>query len=299
MEYTILGKTGLKVSGMGLGGAPLAGDFGKTDEGEVRRLIHEAIDSGINFIDTAPLYGLGESERRIGQALAGRRERVVLATKAVRSDLTYDYDGTIRSVEDSLSRLRTDWIDLLQIHDVETQPYDMILNETVPALRKLRQDGKIRFIGVTTRDLPLLMRYMRTACFDSIQFYARYMLIDHTAKDEVLPLAREMGLGVINGSVLGMGLLADAPAPFLERETVDRAEDRLEQLKFLRTKESQGLIEPGMRFSLGNPDIHVTLSGISSLTALRENLAYCDGQGLAPEDVRKVYELFQGQSLFR
>ncbi|WP_232058157.1 aldo/keto reductase [Cohnella abietis] len=294
----MLGKTGLKVSQLGLGGAPLAGDFGKTDEEEVQRLIHESIDSGINIIDTAPLYGRGESERRIGKALKGRRESVVLASKAVRSDLSYDYASTIGSVEDSLNRLQTDWIDLLQIHDVEKQQYEVIMNETVPALQKLQQDGKIRYIGVTTRDLQLLMRYMRTACFDAIQFYARYMLIDYTAKDEVLPLASSMGIGVINGSVLGMGILADAPAHFLDQETLDQAEYRMEQLKFLRKQESKGLIEPGMRFSLGNPDIHVTLTGTSSLNSLRNNLSFCDGKGLEPNDLLKVQALFQGQPLF-
>lgn len=299
MEYTLLGKTELRVSKLGLGGAPLAGDFGKTDEEEVQRLIHESIDCGINFIDTAPLYGRGESERRIGKALIGRRDGVVLASKAVRSDLSYDYESTIRSVEDSLNRLQTDWIDLLQIHDVEKQSYEVIMNETVPALQKLRQDGKIRYIGVTTRDLPLLMRYMKTDCFDAIQFYARYMLLDHTAKDEVIPLAKELGIGVINGSVLGMGILADAPAHFLDKETLEKAEYRMEQLKFLRKQEPKGLIEPGMRFSMGNPDIHVTLTGTSSMTSLRNNLSYCDGEGLAPHDLQKVYELFQGQSLFQ
>jgi len=298
MEYTIFGKTGLKVSKLGLGGAPLAGDFGKTDEGEVQRMIHEALDAGINFIDTAPKYGLGESERRIGKALVGRRDQVVLASKAIRSDLTYDYQSTIQSVEDSLQRLQTDWIDLLQIHDVETQPYELVVNETLPALEKLRQNGKIRYIGVSTRVLPLMMRYMKTERFDAIQFYARYMLADHTAKDEILPLAKEMGLGVINGSVLGMGILADSPAPFLEQEILDRAKERLEKLSFLRKTEPKGLIEPGMRFSLSQPDIHVSLTGTDTIDALRMNLAFCDGRGLEPDELRQVYQLFQGQTLF-
>lgn len=298
MEYTIFGKTGLKVSKLGLGGAPLAGDFGRTDEAEVQRLIHEAIDSGINFIDTAPLYGRGESERRIGKALISRREGIVLASKAVRSDMTYDYNSTIRSVEDSLQRLQTDWIDLMQIHDVESQPYELVVNETIPALQKLRQDGKIRYIGVTTRDLPLLMRFMDTRLFDTIQFYARYMLLDHTAKDEVLPFAKELGVGVINGSVLGMGILADAPAHFLDHETQAKAKDRMEMMSFLRKSETKGLIEPAMRFSLSNPDIHITLTGTASLTSLRTNLTFCDGKGLESEELKKVYALFQGQPLF-
>jgi L-galactose dehydrogenase len=297
MEYTILGKTGLKVSKLGLGGAPLAGDFGSTDADEVQYMIHEAIDSGINFIDTAPLYGKGESERRIGQALKDRRDRVVLATKAVKSNLTYDYKSTIQSVEDSLLRLQTDYIDLLQLHDVESQSYDLVMNEAIPALQKLRQDGKIGNMGVTTRELPLLMKYMKTGCFDTIQFYARYMLIDHTAKDEVLPLAKEMNMGVINGSVLGLGLLAEVTAHFMRAEIVGKAQARMDQLQFLRKTESKGLIEPGMRFSLTNPDIHVSLTGVATRETLRMNIPFCDGKGLEPEELRKIYDLFQDQPL--
>lgn len=298
MIYTTFERTNLQVSKLGLGGAPLAGDFGKTDEQEVRSLIHQALDSGINFIDTAPKYGSGESERRIGKALLGRRDKVILASKAVRSELQYDYKSTIRSVEESLQRLQTDWIDILQLHDVETQSYDLIMSETIPALEKLKQDGKIRHTGVTTRVLPLLKDFMLTEHFDSIQFYARYMLIDHTAKDEVMPLARKLNLGVINGSVLGLGMLADAPAHFLEEDIWLKAKLRIDQLQFLRKTQPKGLIEPAMRFSLSHPDIQVTLTGTSSRNSLRTNLSYCDGKGLESGELEQVYQLFQGQPLF-
>lgn len=304
MEYTTFGKTGLRVSKLGLGGAPIGGDFGATDEAEIERVVHAALDLGITFIDTAPLYGMGQSEERIGRALAsgGRRDKVVLASKAVRSDLVYDYKSTIESVEASLKRLRTDRIDLLQLHDVESQPYERIVNETVPALQKLRADGKIRFTGVTTRVLPLLKRYMETDLFDAIQFYARYMLLDVSAAHEILPLAREKGLGVINGSVLGMGILADAPAGFLQKEgghILKEAAARMEKLEFLRQPGPKGLIEPAMRFSLSRPDIHVTLTGTASLKSIQANAGYCDGRGLAPADEQRVSELFgDSPSLF-
>lgn len=299
MEYTTFGRTGLRVSKLGLGGAPLGGVFGPADERDVEKMIHEALDSGINFIDTAPSYGRGESERRIGRALnSGRRNEVVLASKAVGPGESFDYVTTIRSVEDSLERLQTDWIDLLQIHDVEQVPYETIVNETLPALEKLREDGKIRYIGVSTRILSLLERYAGLNRFDSIQFYARYMLIDHTAKDELLPLAAEKEIGVINGSVLGLGLLADTPAPFLRPNLIEEAANRMEQLKFLRKAEPHGLVEPAMRFSLSHPGIHVTLTGAATSDVLRTNLAFCDGQGLDPEELQRVYALFQGKSLF-
>ncbi|MGO4496908.1 aldo/keto reductase [Paenibacillus sp. 2RAB27] len=299
MEYTTFGRTGLRVSKLGLGGAPLGGVFGPADEHDVEKMIHEALDSGINFIDTAPSYGRGQSELRIGRALnGGRRNEVVLASKAVGPGESFDYATTIRSVEDSLERLQTDWIDLLQIHDVEQVPYETIVSETLPALEKLREDGKIRFIGVSTRILSLLERYVRLNRFDSIQFYTRYMLIDHTAKDLLLPLAAEKEIGVINGSVLGLGLLADTPALFLRPNLVYEATKRMDQLQFLRKREPHGLVEPAMRFSLSHPDIHVTLTGAATSDVLRTNLAFCDGRGLDPEELKTVYDLFQGRSLF-
>ncbi|WNR45411.1 aldo/keto reductase [Paenibacillus roseipurpureus] len=298
MKYNVLGRTGLQVSRLGLGGAPLAGDFGKTDTREIQHMIHGALDTGINFIDTAPKYGNGESERRIGQALRGRRNGVILATKAAKSDEIYTYEVIYQSVETSLRLLQTDWIDLIQLHDVESQSYDGVMQEALPALLKLQEEGKIRYIGVTTRNLPLLKRYMQTGMFDTIQFYTRYMLIDHTAKDEVIPLAKQLDIGVINGSVLGLGLLADKPAPFLNEEIKNKAQSRMEQIAFLRQGDNGGLIEPGMRFSLGNPDIHVTLTGADSPEVLQMNAAYCDGKALDTHDMRKIYELFDKDPLF-
>lgn len=300
MQYSAFGNTGLRVSRLGLGGAPLGGDFGPTDEAEIERMIHGALELGVNVIDTAPLYGNGKSERRIGRALqGGRRERVVLASKAVQTGHSYSYASTIQSVEASLNRLRTDWLDIVQIHDAEQISWDVIESETVPALQKLRMEGKIRFIGISTVDLPLLMRYMKTGLFDCVLSYARYMLLDHTAKDEALPLAKELGIGFMNGSVLGMGLLSDTPARFLPETLVQEAQRRIEHLQFLRPGGgSGGLIEPAMRFSLSHPDIHVTLTGTTTLRDLQTNVSYCDGAGLRENELREVYRLFDRQPLF-
>lgn len=295
MEYTIFGRTNAKVSKLGLGGAPLAGDFGDTDEREIERMIHCALDLGVNFIDTAPLYGRGQSEKRIGKALqSGKREKVFLSSKAARSDLAYTYATTIQSVEDSLIRLSTDWIDLLHIHDVETQPLSLIMEETLPALERLRDEGKIRFIAASSHNLSLLSSLMETGRFDSIQFYGRYMLMDYTAKEETIPLARSMNIGVVNGSVLGMGLLADQPAKFLNSDQVEKAKARMEKLAFLRHGSEGGLIEAAMRFSLGNPDIHVTLTGTATVQTLLQNASYCDGAALPEEQLQRIYELFPG-----
>lgn len=299
MIYNVLGKTGFRVSKLGLGGAPFGDIYGKTSDEETSRVIHAAMDLGVNFLDTAPLYGKGESERRIGLALkGGKRKQVILATKLVYPGESYDYEGSMASVRKSLALLQTDYLDLIQIHDVEKLEFEAVMDGTVRALHELREKGAVRAIGVTTRDLALLMRYMRTGVFDTIQFYNRYTLLDYTARDEVLPLASSMNLGVINGSTLAMGILADHPAAWLNPETVKLAQERMEQLHFLRRQETCGLVEPALRFTLAHPEIHVSLTGTASVELLEQNASYCDGQGLSKQEEAQVLSLFPGQKLF-
>ncbi|MDF2814301.1 MAG: oxidoreductase [Paenibacillus sp.] len=299
MEYTTFGKTGFRVSKLGLGGAPLGGDFGPVTDEQVVELIDRALELGINFIDTAPLYGRGESERRIGKASQGKRDKMILASKAVMRGESYTYENTIRSVEDSLRRLQTDYIDLIQMHELSSSNKEIGVNETVPAFLKLKEQGKVRAIGVNAHDPSLLLPFIRSGLIDSIQTFSRYMLIDYSAMNELLPTAREHEVAVINGSVLGMGLLAEAPAPFLQNNTklLEEAERRMEQISFLRKSEAKGLIEPAMRFSLASPDIAVTLTGTTSLRSLATNASYCDGVGLPQPDLDRLLALFPGQPL--
>lgn len=299
MEYTRFGRAGFRVSKLGLGGAPLGGDFGPVTDEQVTEIINRALELGINFIDTAPLYGRGESERRIGNALRGRREQVILASKAVMRGEPYSYDNTIRSVESSLQRLGTDYLDLIQMHELDEKNMEIAMNETIPAFLKLKEQGKVRAIGVNAFNPAHLLPFIRSGHIDSIQTFARYMLIDYSAMEELLPTAREHHVAVINGSVLGMGLLADAPAPFLQgnKPLLEEAERRMQEIKFLRKTESKGLIEPAMRFSLSSPEIAVTLTGTTSLRSLEMNAGYCDGQGLPQQDLMKLLSLFPGQPL--
>lgn len=300
MQYSTLGNTGLTVSRLGLGGAPIGGDFGKVSDQQAITVIHAAIDLGINFFDTAPLYGGGESERRYGIALKGRREQVVLATKAVMRGDPYTYDNTIDSVESSLRRLQTDYIDVIQLHEAEHVPFEDAMNGTIAAFLKLKEQGKVRAIGVNAGRHELLLPFIKTGKIDTVQTFSKYTLLDHTAKDMLFPLAKEKEVGVINGSPLGMGVLTDKPAPFLltNKQLLMEAEKRKKQLSFLEKPGSNGLIEPAMRFSLACPDIAVTLTGTVSLDELKRNASYCDGVGLSEEETQKVYELFANKPLF-
>lgn len=299
MEFTVLGRTGLRVSRLGLGGAPFGGAFGPMDDKQAERVVHAAIDLGVTFIDTAAAYGNGESERRIGLALGGgKRDGVVLATKFPNVAAEFGYDETIRSIEASLRRLQTDRIDLIQAHDVERASFDTIMNETLPAMEKARSEGKVAAIGVTGRNLPFLIRLLETNRFDAVQVYSRYTLVDVTAQEELFPLAKRLGVGVINSSVLYSGTLADDPPPFANSRIVGQIRERMEQIRFLRRTDQAGaLVEPAMRFSLGHPDIHTTLTGAWTPEAMKTNASFCDGQGLEERDARRIAQLFRGRPL--
>jgi L-galactose dehydrogenase len=300
MEYTVLGRTGFKVSKLGLGGAPLGGDFGETSDEIVFNVIQTALDLGINFIDTAPLYGKGESERRIGKALKGKRDQVILATKAVMRGDPYTYENTIKSVEESLKRLQTDRIDLIQLHEADMTTFEESMDGTIRAFSKLKEEGKVRAIGVNAGNVDLLIPYIKTGIVDTVQTFGRYMLIDYSAKDRLFPIAKEWNVAVINGSVLGMGILADAPAPFIKKnqKLLEEAERRKEKLSFLRKSGPKGLAEPAMRFSLTCPDIAVTLTGTTSTLSLKRNVSYCDGRGFTEDENQKIFQLFEGKKLF-
>lgn len=299
MEYTALGKTNFHVSRLGLGGAPLGGDYGDVTDEQAIRVIDAALDFGINFIDTAPLYGGGESERRVGLALKGKRNRVILATKAVVRGVPYTYENTLRSVEESLKRLQTDYLDLIQLHELESVSYEEAMEGTIEAFLKLKREGTVRAIGVNAGQLNRLLPFVREGTIDTIQTFGRYTLLDYTARDELLPLTRYANVGVIHGSPLCMGLLTEQPAPFLYKypDKLAEGERRKQQLEFLRKGKSNGLVEPAMRFSLACPDIAVTLTGTTSVEELTRNVIYCDGKGLSAEDESRVLALFPGQPL--
>src|ERR1700749_1808657 len=142
MEYRQLGQTDLKVSMIGFGTSAFGDVFGKVDAAEATRAAHLAIDNGINFFDSSPYYGITLAETRLGEALAGRRERIILATKCGRygfDEFDFSAKRVIASIDESLRRLRTDYLDLFQVHDVEFGDVDQIMQETLPALRHLQQ----------------------------------------------------------------------------------------------------------------------------------------------------------------
>jgi aryl-alcohol dehydrogenase-like predicted oxidoreductase len=209
MEYRTLGTSDLVVSAVGLGTWVLGGDhWGKTEEGESIAAINAALDSGINLIDTAPAYGRGHAEEIVGKAIKGRREGVIVATKCGvhRDGKKFSYsltpDDIRKELEDSLRRLGLDTIDLYQCHwpDPKTP-----IEETMREMLKMRDVGKIRHIGVSNFDVPLLERALAVAPVVSLQ--PHYSLLERKVEQSILPFAREKKIGIISYGTLGSGIL--------------------------------------------------------------------------------------------
>jgi L-galactose dehydrogenase len=274
MEYRKLGQTDLNLSLVGFGSATLGGVFGNIDPADGIRAVHLAVDNGINFFDSSPYYGITVSETRLGEALAGRRERVVLATKCGRygSD-QFDFSAkrVTASIDESLRRLQTDYIDLFQVHDVEFGDVEQIIHETLPALRQLQKQGKARYIGITGYPPKLLRRMAEATPVDSILTYCHYNLIN-TDMDGVLSgFAREREIGLINASGLCMGLLTEHgppdwhPAPPLVREAGKKAAE------FCRAHGGD-ISKLALRFCLDHPFVSSTLIGMSSAREVETSL---------------------------
>ena len=274
MEYRKLGQTDLNLSIVGFGTATLGNVFGDIDAGEATRAVHFAIDSGINFFDSSPYYGTTLSETRLGEALAGRRERVILATKCGRyglDDFDFSAKRVFTSMDESLRRLQTDYIDLFQVHDVEFGDVQQVIHETLPALRQLQQQGKARYIGVTGYPPRLLRRIAEATPVDSILTYCHYNLLNTDMDGVLTAFARKRGIGLINASGLCMGLLTEHgppdwhPAPQQVRDAGKKAAE------FCRLHGAD-LPEVALRFCLDHPYVSSTLIGMATTSQVETGL---------------------------
>jgi L-galactose dehydrogenase len=266
MEYRNLGHTDLRLSVLGFGSSPLGGAFGNLDPAEGTRAVHLAVDRGINFFDSSPYYGQTLAETRLGEALKGRRQKIVLATKCGRygvDDFDFSARRVVSSIDESLRRLQTDHVDLFQVHDLEFGDAQQIIEETLPAMRLLQQQGKARFVGITGYPLKVLRQVAEAAPVDSILSYCHYNLMN-TQMDEVLTtFARERGIGLINAAVLHMGILTEqGPQPWHPASPEVREAGR----KAAQFCSNHGLdiADVAMRFSLDHPHVNSTLIGLGT-----------------------------------
>ncbi len=275
MQYATLGHTGLRVSKLGFGGSPLGNEFGETDSAEGERAVHCAIDLGINYFDVAPYYGRTLAETRLGAALEGRRDNVVLATKCGRYDVAqFDFSAArVRlSIEESLRRLRTDYLDVFLAHDIEFVDPRQIVEEAIPTMRALQREGKARWIGITGLELNMLRKVAEAAPVDAILSYCRYNLMITDMDDLLTPFAEHNGIGLINASPLHMGILTDGgppswhPAPPEVKEMGRRVVQ-------LCTQRGVRASDVALQFCLQHPYVATTLAGMSTVEQVRQNIA--------------------------
>ena len=299
MEHRQLGRTGVSVSKFCLG-AMMFGAWGNPDHDESIRIIHTALDAGINFIDTADVYGDGESEVIVGKALAGRRDDIILATKfhnAMGGDPNQQGNARrwiIRAVEDSLRRLGTDWIDLYQVHRLDPRTD---IEETLSALSDLVHQGKVRYIGTSTFPASHIVEAQWVARERHLQRLVTeqppYSILVRAVEADVLPTCLRHGMAVMSYSPLTGGWLSGRwrkdtgqqsssradrlPARFdLSNPANQRKLDAVEQLAQLAEEAGVTLIQLAIAFVLNHPAITAALVGPRTMEQLESQLAAAD-----------------------
>lgn len=278
MEYRPLGKTGLVVSTLSYGASSLGSVFRSIDESEGISAVHTALDLGINFIDVSPYYGLTKAETVLGKALKGiPRDKYYLATKLGRygeDEFDFSTQRITGSVDESLARLGVDYLDLIQCHDIEFVSLDQIVNESIPALRKLQEQGKVRLVGITGLPINTFRYVLDRTEVDTILSYCHYSLND-TALLDLVPYLKERGVGIINASPLSMGLLSNRgspdwhPAPEVIKETCAQA------AAFCR-EQGVDIAQLAIQFSVSNPDLPTTLVGTANPNNIEKNARWTE-----------------------
>jgi aryl-alcohol dehydrogenase-like predicted oxidoreductase len=314
MDNRSLGRTGVSVSPLCLG-AMMFGAWGETDHDESIRIIHRALDAGINFIDTADVYARGESEEIVGKALSGgRRDNVVLATKVhgKMGDDPNEFGNSrrwiVREVENSLRRLGTDWIDLYQIHRPEQ---DTDIDETLGALTDLVRAGKVRYIGSSTFPASQIVEAQWVAERRNRERFVceqpPYSLVTRAVEADVLPTCRRYGMGVIPWSPLAGGWLSgryrkDADVPESRRAQMlpsrydmslpgnQRKLDAADALGRLADEAGMTLIEMALAFVIRHPAVTAAIIGPRTMEHLESQLTAGDVE-LSDDLLDKIDEI--------
>ncbi|NRB72913.1 MAG: aldo/keto reductase [Verrucomicrobiales bacterium] len=290
-----LGRTGLRVSALGFGGAVIGDLYSNIDESTAQETIRTSLDSGVNLLDTSPLYGHGLSEHRIGAALRlVPGPDVIISTKIGRITdpfsprnnaktgyfggaphaVAFDYsgDGVMRSLEQSLLRLGRDHVEMVLVHDLEPgahgDNYETAFKEAidgaVPALTRLRDQGVIKGYGIGVNDTDAAERFVRNSDPDAVLLAGRYSLLEQPARKSFLPLAEERNIGVILGGVFNSGVLATGPVPgarYNYAEAPPEILDRVEKIEAVCQRHNVPLRTAALKFVFGHPAVGSVVLG--------------------------------------
>jgi aryl-alcohol dehydrogenase-like predicted oxidoreductase len=290
----MLGATGLEVPILSFGASSLGREFRSITLDEALESVRAALECGLALIDTSPFYGRGMSEVLLGAALEGvPRGDYLLCTKLGRYDLTH-FDFSARrvaeSIDVSLHRLRTDHLDIVLCHDVEFVPLPQIVEETLPALRRARDAGKVRFIGFSGYPQKIFRRLCERAEVDCVLNYNQYTLQNTRFATETIPFLRARGVGVMNAGPFSARLLTDAPLPpwLKEPEAVKAAARRAAELCRGR---GSSIAKLALQFALANPDIATTVAGSANPANIRAWAAWA-AEPIDEDLLRAVQAIF-------
>ena len=281
-----IGTTGLRVTRLGLGGAPIGEQIPQGDDDRAVAVVRRGYELGIRYFDTAPIYGAGGSERRYGLVLPDLpRDAFVLSTKVGRTrELdraggrkdTFDYsrDRVLRSIEDSLERLRLDRVDIALIHDPDDH-YDEAMNEAFPTLAELRSQGVVKAIGAGMNQWQMLTRLARDGDFDCFLLAGRYTLLDQSGLAELLPLCVEKRISIILGGPYNSGILASGLSPGATFDYSAVSPDMLERARLAKSvcdRHGVPLKATALQFGLAHPAVAATIPGARSTVEVEENV---------------------------
>jgi len=294
MKTRTLGKTGIELPILSFGASSLGQEFRSVALDDALKSVQVALDCGLNFIDTSPFYGRGMSEVLLGIALRGvPRDSYKLCTKLGRYDLThFDFSAkrVAESIDVSLHRLGTDHLDIVLCHDIEFVPMQQIVDETLPALRKASEQGKIRFIGFSGYPQKIFRFICDQAEVDCVLNYNQYTLQNTRFADETMAYLEAKGIGVMNAGPFSARLLTDAPLPhwLKEPEEVKRAARRAADLCRAR---GSSIAKLALQFSIANPGIATTVAGSANPANVREWARWA-AEPLDEELVRDLQAIF-------
>jgi len=289
MKKNRLGQSELFVSEIGLGCMSLG-----TEEARAARIIHEALDAGVNFLDTADLYDAGRNEELVGLAIRGRRSEVIVATKVGnrripgREGWVWDPSKAYikQAVRDSLRRLGTDYIDLYQLHGGTIEdPID----ETIEAFEELKREGMIRHYGISSIRPNVIREYARRS--NIVSLMSQYSMLDRRPEEETLRLIEGRGISLIARGPLAGGILTEGGAAKAERDYLDYSREELPEVR-RRLLELCGngrtLVQTAIRYALADPAVATVIPGASSLEQLRLNLSAASAPPLAEEELAAI-----------
>jgi len=277
MSYAIpkrvLGKTNLELPILTFGASSLGAEFRSVELREVFESIRVALELGMNLIDTSPYYGRGMSEVLLGIALKEvPRDSYLLCSKLGRYDPGH-FDFSARrvaeSIDVSLHRLGTDHLDIILCHDIEFVPLQQIVEETLPALRKIQQSGKVRFVGISGYPMKIFKSVASQAALDCILSYNQYTLQNTRLVDDILPLMKQKNIGVMNAGPFAARLLTNAPLPVWHRDSKEVQQTARRAAEYCQ-QQGVDIAQLALQYSCSHPDLATTIAGSANPNNIRK-----------------------------